>query len=176
MKDFQVKNLSIGWVVKVVTDKYHLTPGYNPVRKIIYRDYNDFGTDLLYHNNYLPIIYPIVDFKDDDKANLLENGEYVILPCGRITTYLNSFRINCKKMGLLKKFKICRLVFSKSVIENSVPFRKKVDFEKYKEEIKRLEDFKVYNCSVTIDDEESQYLNNLTNVKILKKRFEDEKV
>ena len=176
MKDMQVKNLSIGWVVKVIADRYCLTPGYTPVRKIIYRDYDEFGFDLLYHNNYLPIIYPIVDFNEEDKANLLENGEYVILPCGTINTYLNSFGININKMSLLKKYRISKLVFSKSIIERTSLFRKKVNLEKYKEELKKLENFKIINCSDSIGEYEHQYLVDFTNVKILTKRYVGEKV
>ena len=88
-----IKNLSIGWVVQVVSSEYHLNPGYNVVRKIAYTDYDDIGTDFFNEYGGLPIIYPIVDFRNESETMFLSNGEYVIIPCSSIVNYLNAFNI-----------------------------------------------------------------------------------
>ena len=146
-REGSIKNLSIGWVVKAKVVRHHLTPGYEPVRKIIYRDYVELGSDILYQNNGNPIVYPIVDFNDEDKTALLENGEYVIMPYTIITDYLEAFGIHASdKLGTFKKKKIQNLIFNNSiVVEEPLWIKRKINLERYSQEVTKLHDFKIYH-------------------------------
>lgn len=162
-----IKNLSIGWVVEAVIDKCHLTPGYNVVRKIIYVDHKEIGTDLFNECNQLPIIYPIVDFTDKNKTSRLVNGEYVILPCSSIDSYLSAFNIFVtNKNNYFKKRRIKNLVFENGCAVNEpLFFRKNVDIEKYNLEFKKLQDFKyVYRTNIPTLSE-YRYLEDISSRK-----------
>lgn len=161
MTDTNIKNLSIGWVVKIVKDEYHFTPGYNHVRKIIYTDYGDFGIDILNQDsNKLPINYPVIDFKDESRYPSLENGEYVIMPFTTIGTYLSAFGIQDEShLNYFRKKKIKNLVFDNSIVVMEPLFlRKNINLEKYNQEKEKLSDYKIYHLSTMIGESENLYL------------------
>lgn len=161
-----IKNLSVGWVVEIIKDRCHFTPGYTPVRKIIYTNRNDFGIDFLNRNlNKLPVTYPVVDFKDECKISSLENGEYVIMPFTTIDTYLSAFGIQeASYFNYFKKQKIRNLIFDYSIVVMEPLFlRKGIDLEKYNEEKEKLSDYKIYHLSTTIGESEIKYLESISS-------------
>lgn len=160
-----IKNLSIGWVVEAVVDKCYLTPGYNVVRKIVYADYEEIGTDIFNKYDNLPIIYPVVDFSDKEKITDLENGEYVIVPCTSIDSYLEAFNICVtNKLNRFKKRRIKNLIFENGCAVNEPLFiRKSVDIEKYNMEVKQLQDFKLVHRANTPTLAEHEYLENISS-------------
>lgn len=165
MNETNIKNLSIGWVVEanIVSG---LTPGYRTIRKIVYRNYDEYGTDVLYKNGKFPIIYPIVEFKKDDDTALVSNGEYVILPYGSINNYLKIFGISCDgKLSWLDKVRIKNIVLDKSkVVGKTIWNRNNINSELLTDEIEKLINFKTSNNSVIPDNSEYEYLENLTKV------------
>ena len=160
-----VNNLSIGWVVKIIRDRNHSTPGYTLIRKIVYNDNNWFGIDALFNINQEPIIYPVVDFQNNSDLLFLEDGKYVIMPFASIDNYLHSFGILCKdRLNYYQKKKIKNLVFGNSIaVEEPLFLNRKVDLEKYKREKERLRDFKIYNLSTTVNKSESDYLEAINS-------------
>ena len=168
MKDNKhIKNLSIGWVVEAIVDKCHLTPGYRVVRKIVYTDYEVIGTDLFNLYNDLPIIYPIVDLNDNSNSKQVVNGEFVILPCSSINTYLSALNIQVTtKSGFLKKRRIRNLVFENGCAVNEPLFLKRnINLERYNNEVSKLQEFKsVYRTNLP-PLAECVYLKNLTKKK-----------
>lgn len=163
--DKKIKNLAIGWVVQanIVSG---LTPGYRTVRKIVYRDYDEYGTDVLYKNGRFPIIYPIVEFEKEENTTLVSNGEYVILPYSSIVNYLESFGIcSDKNLTWFDRIRIKNLVLDKGkVIEKPIWIRNNVDSEFLEDEIEKLINFRTSNNSIVPDNTEYEYLENLTKV------------
>lgn len=161
-----IKNLSVGWVVEIIKDRCHLTPGYTPVRKIIYTNCEDFGIDILNRNsNKLPITYPVVDFKDECKNSSLENGEYVIMPFTTIGTYLSAFGIHeASYFNYFQKQKIKNLIFDHSIVVMEPLFlRRNINLEKFNEEKEKLSDYKIYHLSTTIGESETKYLESISS-------------
>ena len=166
MADTNIKNLSVGWVGEIVKDKYYFTPGFTPVRKIIYSTSEGFGVDILNQSkNNLPITYPIVDFKDDNKGSLFENGEYVIMPFTTIGTYLSAFGIiDGEYLNYFKKLKIKNLIFDNYiVVKNPLFLGKNINLEKYKQEKDKLSDYKIYYLSTTVSESETKYLESISS-------------
>lgn len=142
-----IKNLSIGWVVKVSIDSY-LSPGYDSIRKILYCDYGSLGVDFLYHDQDFPIFYPIVDFKDSTQVPNLKNNQYVILPYSNITCYLESFGIkSVTKISKYRIHQISNLILKPGVVVRNPFFNyKKASRKELQDEMERLRKYKL-DCS-----------------------------
>ncbi|MBE6146790.1 MAG: hypothetical protein E7168_00485 [Firmicutes bacterium] len=169
MEQKKVKNLSIGWVVKADVISKHITPGFTPQRKIIYNDYNGYGVDFLYKNNKLPIIYPIVDFKNETQTAELENNEYVIIPFKTISAFCNECGIKLdRKVNYFDKLKIRKIIFGDSdlLLSKQTSFTPGVI-----EDLCSIREFKVYCNPIKPREEEYKYLEQLTSsgVKIYRK-------
>ena len=167
MEQKKVKNLTIGWVVKANVVSEFVSPGFTPQRKIVYKDYDNYGVDVLYKNKELPIIYPVVDFSNAKDTSSLEDGEYVIVPFGTVTTYLNEYGITLeKKINFIDKFKIKKIIFG----DKKVLFSKKIilSFDMIKE-ISLLTAFKLYSDSIEPMDSEYDYLDKLSSAKMYRK-------
>lgn len=166
MADITIKNLSVGWVIEIIKDGCYLTPGFAPVRKIIYSNSEEFGVDILNKNQKkMPITYPVVDFKDESKNSSFENGEYAIMPFTTVGTYLDAFGIKeGKQLNCFTKKKIKNLIFDSSIVVLEPLFLKRdINLEKYNAEKEKLGDYKLYYLTTTVGESETKYLESISN-------------
>lgn len=155
-----INNLSIGWVAQAEVVNYNLTPGFKPIRKIVYSFDGTNGKDLINTFDNKEIKYPVFNPNFNNNTVQLENGQLFIYSYANITDYLGCFGFKSNmKLNRMTAFKLSNFIFkSSSVLEPNI-LKKKLLGEKVLESQKqKLADFKIISGSSELSDTEIKYL------------------
>lgn len=158
-----IENLNLGWVVKLLKDQYSLTPGYVPVRRILYStdgtDTVNIGIDAANKINSMDIDYPIVDLKTEDSYSNVNDKDFVIIPYCNISLYLYAMGYHPSKELSKRKVKnISKLMLRDYLPTSFSPITRITETDEFVSQFKRIKNYYILDCPSSIDTEEKQYI------------------
>ena len=157
-----IQNLQIGWVVKLLKTPYLLLPGYDPVRRIIFSTDNQYtGTDVVNKIDSNSIMYPVINLKDKNSYEKIEDKDLVILPYCDISLYLQAKGYKTDKNLSEKQLeKISKLILGENLSVSFSPISRVTKTEQFKSQLEKIRNYCLLYCSSDVQDFEKIYAYN----------------